>query len=102
MNIVLGVISDSAAWVMPRAFVDQLRRDFPRHTLLDAWDRAAIRRLLPDADVAFTPYVDRDIFPSLARLRWIQSPAAGVGHFLYPEMIASPVILTSARGIRAP
>jgi len=101
MNILVAVISDSAAWVMPRAFVDQLRRDFPQHLMMEAWDRDAIRRLLPDADVAFTPYVDRDIFPSLARLRWIQSPAAGVGHFLYPEMLQSPVIITSARGIRA-
>ena len=101
MNILIGVISDSAAWVMPRVFVEQLRRDFPQHTILEAWDVEAIRRLLPEADVAFTPRVDRDIFPRLTRLRWIQAPAAGVGHLLYPEMIDSPVVITSARGIRA-
>ncbi len=101
MNILLGVISDSAAWTMPRGFVEQIRRDFPQHTIVDAWDVDTIRRLLPEADVAFTPRVDRDIFPSLTRLRWIQAPAAGVGHFLYPEMLASPVIITSASGIRA-
>ena len=46
---------------MPRRFVDQLRADFPQHTFLDAWDRDALRRLLPEADVAFTPFVDRDV-----------------------------------------
>jgi D-2-hydroxyacid dehydrogenase (NADP+) len=101
MNVLVGVISPAPAWVMPRRFVDQLRRDFPHHVFLDAWDRDAIRRLLPDADVAFTPFVDRDIFASATRLQWVQSPAVGVGSLMFPELLASRVVLTSARGIRA-
>jgi phosphoglycerate dehydrogenase-like enzyme len=101
MNVVVGVISPAAIWIMPRSFVDQLRRDFPHHTFLEAWDREELRRLLPEADIAFTPFVDRDLFPSLSRLRWVQSPAVGVGSLLFPELLASPVVLTSARGIRA-
>ena len=101
MNVLVAVISPAPAWVMPRAFVDQLRRDFPQHTFLDAWDRETLRRLLPETDVAFTPFVDRDIFASATRLRWVQSPAVGVGSLMFPELLASPVVLTSARGIRA-
>jgi len=101
MIVLVGVISPAPAWVMPRRFVDQLRRDFPEHVFLDAWDREAIRRLLPEADVAFTPFVDRDIFASATRLQWVQSPAVGVGSLMFPELLASPVVLTSARGIRA-
>jgi phosphoglycerate dehydrogenase-like enzyme len=101
MNVLVGVISPAATWVMPRHFVDQLRQDFPRHTFLEAWDRDTLRRLLPDADVAFTPFVDRDLFPSLPRLRWVQSPAVGVGGLMFPELLASGVVITSARGIRA-
>jgi phosphoglycerate dehydrogenase-like enzyme len=101
MNILVGVISDAAIWVLPRRFIDLLRRDSPHHTFLEAWDREAIRRLLPEADVAFTPYVDRDVFASASRLRWIQSPAVGVTHLLYPELVAGPVVITTARGIRA-
>src|SRR6476659_6983047 len=101
MNILVGVISPAAIWVMPRALVEELRRQFPHHTFLDAWDRDAIRRLLPEADVAFTPFVDRDVFASATRLRWVQSPAAGVGSLMFPELLASEVVLTSARGIRA-
>jgi len=101
MNVVVGVISPAAIWVMPRPFVDQLCAAFPQQTFLDAWDRDTLRRLLPDADVAFTPFVDRDVFPSATRLRWIQSPAAGVGGLMYPELVASDVIVTTARGIRA-
>ena len=90
MNILVGVISPAPIWVMPRHFVDQLRRDFPQHTFLDAWDRDTLRRLLPEADVAFTPFVDRDVFPSATRLRWVQSPAVGVGSLMFPELLASP------------
>jgi phosphoglycerate dehydrogenase-like enzyme len=101
MKIVVGVISPAPAWILPRPFVDRLRRDFPEHTFLDAWDRDALRRLLPDADVAFTPFVDRDVFPSAKLLRWIQSPAAGIGRLMFPELLASEVVVTTARGIRA-
>jgi phosphoglycerate dehydrogenase-like enzyme len=101
MNIVVAVISPVPAWVMPRHFVDQFRRDFPQHTFSEAWDRDTLRRLLPEADVAFTPFVDRDIFPSASRLRWVQSPAVGVGSLMFPELLASQVVITSARGIRA-
>src|SRR3954466_4777695 len=101
MNVLVAVISPAPAWVMPRHFVDQLRGDFPQHTILDAWDRDELRRLLPQADVVFTPFVDRDIFPQLTRLQWVQSPAVGVGSLMFPELLASPVVVTSARGIRA-
>ena len=100
MNVVVGVISPAAIWVMPRAYVDRLRRDFPHHTFIDAWDRDTLRRVLPQADVAFTSFVDADIFPSLTRLRWVHSPAVGVGGLMYPEIRASDVTITTARGIR--
>jgi phosphoglycerate dehydrogenase-like enzyme len=101
MNVLIGVISPAAIWVIPQHFVDRLRRDFPQHNVLEAWDRDAIRRLLPEADVAFTPFVDRDVFPSATRLRWVQSPAVGVGSLMFAEVLASDVVITSARGIRA-
>jgi phosphoglycerate dehydrogenase-like enzyme len=101
MNIVIGVYSDGPAWTMPRSFVDGLRRDFPQHTFLDAWDGEALRSYLREADAAFSAAINRTAFASLPRLRWVQSPAVGVGGMLGPELAASPVILTSARGVRA-
>jgi phosphoglycerate dehydrogenase-like enzyme len=101
LTVLVGVISPASVWVMPRRFVDSLREEFPQHSFLDAWDRDAIRRQLPQADVAFTPFIDRDVFPSATRLRWVQSPAVGVGSLMFPELHASAVIITSAKGIRA-
>jgi len=101
MNVLVGVISPAPIWIIPRSFVDRIRRDFPHHRILEAWDHEAIRRQLPEADVAFTPFVDRDVFPSASGLRWIQSPAVGVGSLMFPELVASDVVVTCARGIRA-
>jgi phosphoglycerate dehydrogenase-like enzyme len=101
MIVAIGVVSPSAAWVLPREHVDSLRRDFRRHTFVEAWSREALRQVLPQADVAFAAFVDRDLVPSLTRLRWVQAPAVGVGHILSPELIASPIVLTNARGVRA-
>lgn len=101
MNVVIGVVSPAEAWVLPRRFVDALRKEFPAHTFVDVWDRDALRRVLPEADAAFAAFLDRDLVPSLTRLRWVQAPAAGVGHLLSDELIASPIVLTSARGVRA-
>ena len=101
MHILVGVISPAEAWVLPRRFVDQLRRDFPQHSFSEAWDRESLRRLLLGADVAFAGIIDGDMVGSLRRLRWVQAPAAGVGHFLSAELVASPIVLTSARGVRA-
>ncbi len=101
MNVLVAVFSAGPAWTLPRPFVDGLRRDFPQHTFIDAWDGDTLRRHLPDADVAFSAAIDRDVFSSLTRLRWVQSPAAGVGGMLGPALAASRVVLTSARGVRA-
>ena len=101
MRIAVGVVSPAEAWVLPRRFVDRLRAEFPQHEFLEAWDRDALRRILPEADAAFAAFIDRDIVGSLERLRWVQAPAVGVGHMLSAEFVASSIVLTSARGVRA-
>src|SRR4029453_10149627 len=98
MNIVVGVVSPNAAWVLPRPFVDELRHDFPQHTFIDVWDRESLRRALPQGDAAFAAFVDRDIIQTLSRLKWVQAPAAGVGHLLSEEKIANPVVVSTAAG----
>src|SRR5207247_7473145 len=99
MNVVIGVVSPNAAWVLPRSFVDQLRRDFPQHSFLDVWDRESLRQALPQGDAAFAAFVDRDIVHSIARLKWVQAPAVGVGNFLWVELIATAFVLASLRGV---
>jgi phosphoglycerate dehydrogenase-like enzyme len=101
MTILVAIFSPNAAWTLPRRFVDALRAEFPQHTFVDAWTEAEVAQLLPDVDVAFTAAIEPGQLSSLKRLRWIQSSAAGVGGLLATELASTPIVLTSARGIRA-
>lgn len=101
MNVLIAFLSQNASWVLPRVFVDRLRREFPQHAFLEAWDQETLDRLAPEADVAFSAEIGRSRLPRLPRLRWVQSSAAGVGGLMSPELTASPIVVTSARGIRA-
>ena len=49
--------------------------------------------------MAFLSQMKPDEFATASRLRWIQSPAAGVASLLFPELRDSAVALTNARGI---
>jgi len=55
-----------------------------------------------DVLVAFGIAIDDAMLRSMTRLRWIQSLATGVDHFLRCPSLRSETILTSARGIHGP
>jgi phosphoglycerate dehydrogenase-like enzyme len=98
MKIVTSVYSDPA-WTLPVVQVDRLGRMFPECSVVNAPSRDDRLRELPDADIAFLSRLEPDEFAVATRLRWIQSPAAGVAGLLFSQLVASPVMLTNARGI---
>jgi hypothetical protein len=72
MDILVAIFSDTEAWTIPRAQVEDLRRGFPAITLLHAGDEEAMMRLIPTAEVAFTSRLTgRRSRPR--RLRWVHS-----------------------------
>jgi phosphoglycerate dehydrogenase-like enzyme len=101
VTILLAVHSPFAIWTIPLEYVERLRAAFPAHTFLHAKDHAEASALYPAADVVFAGQITRAQFTAARRLRWLHSPAAGVGGMLFPEMIASDVVLTNSRGMSA-
>src|SRR6266567_1544278 len=61
-------------------------------------DEAAAIREIADADALFG-YLTPAMLRSATRLRWAQSPTASMEKYLYPELVASPVVVTNMRGI---
>lgn len=98
MNVLLATYTPVAAWNMPAAQVERLRREFPEHTFVTAHSDAEVLARIPDVDVAFGARFTPEHLAAARRLRWIHSPAAGVGNLMFPEMVASPVTLTNNRG----
>jgi len=55
-------------------------------------------REVADADVVFGP-LPKSHFARAQKLRWVQAIASGVDGYLYPEFVASEVLLTSEKGL---
>jgi phosphoglycerate dehydrogenase-like enzyme len=53
---------------------------------------------MPDAD-AFFGKITPPLLAAAKRLRWVQSPTASLEHYLFPELIAHPSMLTNMRGL---
>ena len=88
-------------WNIPRAHVERLTNQFPQHRFLHARNEREGAELIADAEVVFSGQVHREQLERAAKLRWIHSPAAGIGSMLYPEMRARSVLITNSRGMAA-
>lgn len=101
MKILVAVYSQLGFWNLPEAHVARLRADFPQHSVLHATSPEQALERIPEADVVFMSELRPPQFAAARRLRWVHSPAAGVGGMLFPELVASPVIVTNSRGLGA-
>ena len=112
--LVADLAATAPAWRLPPEGADSIRRAAPTGWRTDvvaaptvsdgdggtapsAEALAAIR----DAEVYFGFGISRALFVAARRLRWVHSAAAGVGSALFPEMLASDVVLTNSAGVHA-
>lgn len=70
-----------------------------QHTDKTAIDSDTYERLLAEAEVVYGFSLPPGIITRAPRLKWIHAMIAGVDGLLTPEIIDSPVILTSGTGI---
>jgi phosphoglycerate dehydrogenase-like enzyme len=98
MKVVVAIYSDFSSWCIPEVQVQRLRDQFPQHTFTRADSDEETLRAIPPADVAFSSRITPAHLAAAFCLRWIHSPAAGVGAMLFPEMVSSSVVMTNSRG----
>jgi phosphoglycerate dehydrogenase-like enzyme len=67
-------------------------------TVVQAPDETAAAAEIADADALFG-YLTLPLLRAARQLRWVQAPTASMEKFLFPELIASPVVVTNMRGI---
>jgi D-2-hydroxyacid dehydrogenase (NADP+) len=86
------------------AYARHLRQHFPQLVVFPVKSPSELQGGLEDIDVlvAFGISVDDGIVRRARRLKWIQSLATGVDHFLRCPSLRAETILTSARGIHGP
>jgi len=66
--------------------------------VVNARDEEHAAAEIVDADALFG-YLTPRLLQAAKKLRWSQSPTASMEKYLYPELVASPVIVTNMRGI---
>jgi phosphoglycerate dehydrogenase-like enzyme len=101
MLILVSIHSPFAMWNIPAEHVSRLRRGFPAHTFLHAADDDQALAFVPEVDVAFSSVMTRPQIQAAQRLRWIHSPAAGIGSMLVPELLERDIVLTNSKGMAA-
>ncbi|HLZ08070.1 MAG TPA: NAD(P)-dependent oxidoreductase, partial [Chloroflexota bacterium] len=90
------LIYDDEALVL----AERIRQLFPQVVLVATTDDAEALRGVVDADAMYGR-ITPELLAAANRLRWIQSPAIGLEHTMFPALIAHPVVLTNPRGIYA-
>ncbi len=112
--LVLDLAATSRNWALPADAEAEIRAAAPEGwrvltvgapTSSDGDGAAAPSRealdAIAEAEVYFGFGITRPLFSAAPRLRWVHSAAAGVRGALFPEMLASPVLLTNSAGIHA-
>jgi phosphoglycerate dehydrogenase-like enzyme len=89
-------------WRAPAWVRDRLAGDFPQTTVtqLASYDR--LPEEIGDAEVFIGSSLRAEQLAAAKKLKWLHSPATGIHQLMYPEMIASDVVVTNAREIHGP
>lgn len=67
-------------------------------TVVNAPDAPAALREIADAD-AFFGKLTPPLLAAARRLRWVQAATASLEHYVFPELVAHPCVLTNMRGL---
>jgi len=67
-------------------------------TVVNAADEADALAHMPEAD-AFFGKITPPLLAAAHRLRWVQSPTVSLEHYVFPELIEHPCVLTNMRGL---
>lgn len=89
-------------WNTPAWFPEKLMHDFPQLEVVSLNSYDSAEEQLRDSEVVVSWSLRPEQFHLAKKLRWVHSPAAAVHLFMFPEFIASDVLLTNARDVHGP
>jgi phosphoglycerate dehydrogenase-like enzyme len=89
-------------WNAPSWFSDRLRRAFPQIEIVQLPDYKRVDEEIVDAEIVIAWSIRPEQIAAAKNLRWIHSPAAAVHQLIFPELVASNIVLTNAREVHGP
>jgi phosphoglycerate dehydrogenase-like enzyme len=88
-------------WAISDEDLARLRAQFPTVEIVSVDEESRLAAALADADAFVGWTFPREAFAAAKRLRWVQSASAGIEANLFPEMVASDVVLTNGAGLHS-
>src|SRR5262249_37694279 len=75
-----------------------VRATAPQLRIINAGDEKEARAAMPEAD-GFFGKLTPELLAASTKLRWVQSFTASLEHYLFPELVRHPCVLTNMRGL---
>ena len=101
LRVLEWVRSSDNIWNLPSSTLDRVRQALPDLAMDSPRDPADLERLLPEAQVVLGWAVTPKNFARAKKLRWIHATAAGVKPLMFPELVASDVLVSNSKGLHA-
>lgn len=88
-------------WAIPDEELGAIRAELPQLEVLSVEDPAQLPTALAEADAFAGWTFPRELFAAARRLKWVHSASAGIEANLFPELVASDVVLTNGTGLHS-
>jgi phosphoglycerate dehydrogenase-like enzyme len=102
MKLLIVMQHRFALWNAPAWVGTRLHAEFPSVEVIQRLKYEGIEGELAAAEVAVTWSLRPEQFRLAHSLRWIHSTAAAVHQLMFPELVASDVMVTNARSVHGP
>src|SRR5438445_11850772 len=89
-------------WHAPAWLRERLQSAFPGQQFLQLASYDLVPNEIADTDVFIGWSLRPEQFVAAKKLRWLHSPTAAVYQLLFPELIASEVIVTNSSTVHGP
>jgi len=89
-------------WNVPAWFPEKLRQNFPQVEIANRNNYDGIEAELRDAEIMFAFSLSPEQLAVARSLRWLHTPTAAVHQLLFPEFVASDVVLTNSSELHGP
>src|SRR5580700_7645462 len=102
MKLLMVVQHRFDLWNAPAWFAERLRKEFSALEIVHLAGYEGVEQQISGAEILFAFSLRPDQFRFAQKLRWIHAPTAAVHQLLFPQLVASDVLLTNAHEVHGP
>ncbi|HXR10544.1 MAG TPA: D-2-hydroxyacid dehydrogenase [Candidatus Acidoferrales bacterium] len=100
-KLLICIVHPYRQWCAPPSYHERAKKRWPAMRVVNLQTYAAVESEIRDADIFAGASLRPQQFVAARKLKWIQTPSAGVNQLMYPELRSSGVIVTNARGVHS-